>query len=441
VSRHILDLSRVSLSALAGASAVVAAPSAVLAGAFYVQEHSVKGAGRAFSGEAADVGADSLWWNPAAIARSGRELYVGAHGRLMSVDITDEGSTITRPIAPGGFTTPVGGDPDPEDAAEDHVVPNAAVAIPVTDTIAVGLSVTQPFHLEYDLGPMNWGRYDTIANKIEATDFQATVAMRMNEWLDVGVGVSAQHTEAFLDAAYPNLNPAAPDAFASLQAGDTWNYGWTVGAQAHLDRLTLGASYRSAMDHDLDDGRFTLSGLQAPLNGANFSAPAQTAFKTPWLAILSARYQATPQLTLNGQVQRVGWSEYDAVRVTIGGQTSAIAQNFKDVTTVALGADYVLSPALTLRGGVGYEPTPTPDDPREPGVADSSRWRVSAGASMALGPALTLDAALGYVAFQGARLYEDAVFYAGTGADTTVNMRGRHDGHATVLSAGLRWKF
>ena len=33
--------------------------------AFYLQEQSARGAGRAFSGEVADTGPQSLWWNPA----------------------------------------------------------------------------------------------------------------------------------------------------------------------------------------------------------------------------------------------------------------------------------------------------------------------------------------------------------------------------------------
>ena len=36
--------------------------------AFYLQEQSARGAGRAFSGEVADTGPQSLWWNPASIA-------------------------------------------------------------------------------------------------------------------------------------------------------------------------------------------------------------------------------------------------------------------------------------------------------------------------------------------------------------------------------------
>ncbi|WP_233244627.1 outer membrane protein transport protein, partial [Caulobacter sp. HMWF009] len=47
---------------------VLVAATQASASAFYLQEQSVRGSGRAYSGEVADRGAASLWWNPAAIA-------------------------------------------------------------------------------------------------------------------------------------------------------------------------------------------------------------------------------------------------------------------------------------------------------------------------------------------------------------------------------------
>src|SRR5690606_5447176 len=78
------------------------------AAGFYLQEQSVKGAGRAYSGEVADQGVDSLWWNPAAIARSGREAYVGLHAVFVDATVENHGSMITYP---GGTTIPVQGEP------------------------------------------------------------------------------------------------------------------------------------------------------------------------------------------------------------------------------------------------------------------------------------------------------------------------------------------
>lgn len=429
---------RTYLGALLGASALMAATEAS-AGAFSVNELSVKGLGRANSGEAAATGADALWWNPAAIARGPREVALGVHHRELSTDLDDRNSTITRPIPPAGLTTPVGGVGQVSDASADFDTPNLAIALPIGDRFAVGFSIVQPFRLEADFGDDAWGRYDTIRNKIATTDYQLTAAIQATDWLDLGVGVDAHYTDAALDSAYPNLSPLAPDAVSHLQ-GDGWDYGWTVGAQAHLERLTLGASYRSAIEHKIK-GEIDLSGLMAPLDGANFTAPAKTALSTPWTVAVAARFAVTPDLTLNAQVVRSGWSEYDEILVAFGGQTTAIVQNYKDTTSIAVGADYVLNEMWTLRGGVQFDPTPTPDDLREPGVADSDRTLYAVGASAQLTPAFSVHGALAYVDFEGAELFEDAVFYDGTPARTVAHLRGDFGGHALTVSLGANWGF
>jgi long-chain fatty acid transport protein len=71
----------------------------------------VRGAGRAYSGEVADRGAASLWWNPASIAGLDKnEIYGGVHLVQVDSQVNDRGSTLTRPVIPGGLTTSVGGD-------------------------------------------------------------------------------------------------------------------------------------------------------------------------------------------------------------------------------------------------------------------------------------------------------------------------------------------
>lgn len=434
--RSIQDLPRRSAVALATAS-VLCGPAT--AGGFYVQDHSVKGAGRAYSGEAADLGADSLWWNPAAIARSGNEIYLGVHGRNNSTSVVDDGSDITRPIPPLGLTTPVGGVSRIDDPSGDRLIPNGAAVLRVNDRVALGLSVTQPFVLENTYGSQAWTRYDTIQSRVESTDFQATVAFQLASWLDAGIGVSAQYTDAELVLALPNLSPLLPDGRSALGV-DGWNYGFVVGGQAHFSRITLGASYRSAVRHELK-GRLAASDLLAPLDGANFQSAAEAVFSTPSIGIIGVRWRVTPEMTLNAQVQRFGWSEYDAVRVEHAGGVETIAQDFKDTTSGALGVDYDINPRLTVRGGVQYDPTPTRDHLREPGVVDGDRWVYAAGASLRLRPKLTIDAALSRTQFEDTRIAEDAVFYNGTPARTTARLRGKFEGNATTASIGLRLKF
>ncbi|WP_333586474.1 OmpP1/FadL family transporter [Phenylobacterium sp.] len=420
--------------ALAGATSLTAAPA--LAGGFYLQEQSVRGAGRAYTGEVADTGVASLWWNPASIARSQREAYLGAHAIFVDAQVENQGSTITYP---GGVTAPVGGEPRAPSPIQDGVAPNFAIATPIGDRFALGLSMAAPYNFTTEYRDNAWARYDGLESGLTTADMQLTAAMRATDWLDLGVGVSAQYAEATLSNAYPNLAPGAPDGISQLK-GDGWDFGWSVGAQAHFDRLTFGASYRSAIEHDLS-GNVRVLGLAGPLAPFNVDAEGSATFSTPWMASFGARWQATDRLALNAQVNRIGWSEFDAIRVSSVPVNETLPQRYNDVTTGGVGMDYVVNPALTLRAGVQYDPTPTPDELRTARVPDGDRWLYGVGATATLSDSLQMDAALSYVAFDESQVNHDTTFYGGTAAQTVTRLRGKVTGQAGILSLGLRKTF
>jgi long-chain fatty acid transport protein len=420
---------------LLGVSAAAAASQAHAAG-FYLQEQSVRGTGRAYSGEVADQGPASLWWNPAAIARSPREAYVGAHAIFVEAKVFDTGSTITYP---GGTTLPVGGEPRAFNPIKKGLVPNVAVSMPVGDRFAVGLSLAAPFDFTTQYRRQSWARYDALQSRLTTADFQLTGGMKVTDWLDLGVGVDAEYTDAKLSTAYPNLSPALPDGISQL-SGDGWDYGWTVGAQTHFDRLSLGASYRSAMDHKLS-GQVFVGGLLGPLAAGNVQGPGKASFKTPWIATLGARYRLTDQLTLDGQVQRIGWSEFDAIRITGAAGAQTLAQNYKDVTSGAVGADFAVNDRLTLRAGVAYDPTPTPSAERSARVPDGDRWLFTVGATGKVSDRIQLDAALAYIDFANSNVNHVTTFYAGTPAAITTALHGRVEAKGYVMSLGVRSTF
>ncbi len=423
---------------LAATTAIVAlTASQAQAAGYYLQEQSVRGAGRAYSGEVADQGVSSLWWNPAAIARSPREVYGGLHAVFVDAKVTNQGSTITYP---GGITVPVQGEPRAFNPIQNGVAPNFAIATPVGDRFALGLSVAAPFNFTTEYRGSSWARYDALTSRLTTADIQLTGAMQVTDWLDVGLGVSAQHTEAKLQTAYPNLSPVLPDGVSQL-SGDGWDFGWSAGAQAHLGKVSLGASYRSKIEHDLD-GRVLVAGLLGPLAPANRDIDGSAGFTTPWVATLGARWQATDKLTLDAQVQRIGWSEFKAINVQFaGGGGETLFQGYKDTTSGGVGLDYAVNDRLTLRTGVQYDLTPTPDNARTTRVPDGDRWLYSAGATAQVTDSLKVDAALTYIDFASSDVLHDTTFYEGTPAATTTRLRGEVEGQGYVLSLGLRKTF
>ncbi|MBQ1541352.1 long-chain fatty acid transporter [Caulobacter sp. CCUG 60055] len=423
------------LGASAGAAALVLAAAPAQAGGFYLQEQSVKGTGRAYSGEVADTGAESLWWNPASIARipTQGEVYVGVNLVKVNADVNNAGSTAT--YGPG-VTVPVGGADRAINPVNTGVLPNFAVAYRLNDRFTVGVAATSPFNFTTNYKGSDWTRYEGLKSRLNNVDLGLSGAMKVTDWLDLGLGVDASYMDSTLTSAV-TVSPLLPDGRESL-TGDGWDFGWNVGAQVHTadNRLSVGASYRSAIEHELD-GQVAISGLVGPAAGANFSTGGKAKFTTPWIATLGARYAATDKLTLNAQVQRIGWSEFDAIVVTIPGKTLPTVENYKDTTTVAVGFDYKAAPQWTVRAGVQYDPTPTNDNFRDPRVPDGDRWDYAAGASWEFQPGRTADFGIQYINFEDSKIHNDTV----TPTGVPVSLRGDVSGHALVLSGGLRWQF
>jgi long-chain fatty acid transport protein len=423
------------LTLTAALLASVATPT--LAGSFYLQEQSARGAGRAYSGEAADTGVSSMWWNPAAIARSGREVYVGVHGLLLDSDVDNAGSTITYP---GGTTVPVQGQNHNGDPIESGIVPNFAISTPIGDRFAVGLAVEAPYNFTTKYAPTSFARYDALTSELRSANVSVVGAMKVTDWLDLGVGVDAQYVKAKLTSALPNLSPLLADGNSSLE-GDGWDYGWNVGAQAHTGRWNFGLSYRSKIEHELD-GDVAVTGLLGPIAAGNYTGSGTASFNTPWFASASVRYAVNDKLTLNAQVNRIGWSEFDAIRVryaATGGDT--YVQDYKDVTTGAVGFDYVANDRVTFRGGIGYDPTPTRDGERTARIPDADRWLFSGGVSVKATDSMTVDTGLTYIAFSDSDIASSHTAYAGTAAATTSNLRGTAEGYGIGASVGVRWAF
>ena len=420
------------------AFAALAAASQASASAFYLQEQSVRGTGRAYSGEVADKGVGSLWWNPASIAGIERnEGYFGLNLIQVNSKVTNDGSTITRPVPPAGLTTPVGGAGAAFDPINDGVVPNLGGAFRINDKLSIGVSVAAPYNFTTEYNADSWTRYDALKSQLRTVNVDGVVAYRVNDMLDLGVGVTALYADAKLTNALPNISPLQPDGSQALK-GDGWAYGYVVGAQLHPSKtLTIGASYRSKIDQKLD-GTVTVAGLLPPIPAAsNVSVDGQAKITLPWIATVGARWAVDDRWTLNASVSRVGWGEFDAIRVTFPGGSSTSVQDYKDVTTYAAGVDFQASPRLTLRAGVQYDPTPTPDVGRTARVPDGDRMMYAAGATWAATDSIKLDAAISYISFDDTRIVRDDV----TATGSTVRLRGDVTGSAVVLATGARFSF
>jgi len=426
-----------SLLAMTAISGLMGATAASAAG-FYVQEQSVVGLGRAYSGEAADTGADSLWWNPASIAGIAHsEIYAGLQGELVQGDETNAGSTITRP---GQATTPVGGSNAAYKPTESAIVPNISSALRLNDQWSVGLAITSPYSDTTKYASNSWTRYDGLKTKLVTIDVQPTLAWKPVSWLGLGVGLDAEHVDSSLSSALPNLSPLLPDG-TELLKGHGYNYGWVVGAQVRPSSdLSVGLSYRSQIDHKLD-GSVTVGGLYGPLAASNGTLSGHSTFDTPWIATIGARWTFAPRWTLDGQVQRFGWSVFNAINVTdIEGATS-VPEDYRDTTNVAVGLEYAVTPTWTVRTGAQYDETPTVDAERSSRVPDGDRWLFGLGTTFKPRTWIAVDLSAGYLDVAKSSINRNATAYAGTLAVTPITVTGETGNSDVTLSSGVHFYF
>jgi long-chain fatty acid transport protein len=418
--------------ALAGASATAAASGY----RFGSQSVSSQGTAEANGAEAAD--ASTIFANPAGLSRlEGRQIVGGITAVVPHSTFQDAGSTRFTRTSTGGVK------------AQDDYAPSV-VAAPtlyysqkIDGQWSAGLGVFVPYgtKLDYD---SNWaGRYSLTNIKLESVNLNPSVAFKLNEQHAFGFGLDIEYMKARLGQAVDvpgsiraaqaagtgaalarqiaamGGNPAAlasaGDAHAGVEGKD-WGYGFNLGyLYSPTPDTRFGIAYRSSIKHELKGGAlwdFSTVTSDAVVNkvlqGASHHAnsAARVDVSTPETLSLNAFHQfdakwagmADVTWTRNSRmqdidIQFVGTNEGDLV----------IRQQWKNTVRVALGANYALNDAVTLRGGIAHDDAPVRGDLlRHAALPDADRLQLSFGANWKLTPASSLDLAYSYLRFSDA---------------------------------------
>jgi long-chain fatty acid transport protein len=425
------------------ATALVAFAGQAHAAAFYLQEQSVKATGRAFSGEVSEQGAQQMWWNPAAIGGiSSAQGYFGLDAILPRANASNNNTLVARPgVAALGVpasVTPVGGSQNEHDPINNGFLPNGGFAMPLNEHFAVGITATSPYSFTTNYAGDSWARYSADKTRLRTYDIQPAIAFSTGG-LSIGAGPNIEYSKATFSNALPDpLSPLRPDGEQSLQ-GDGWNVGYSVGFQFHTDKIDMGVSYKSAIKHKLG-GDLSISGIAAPIGALiNTSVSgAKASFTTPWMVNAGLRYHVTPQFVVEGQITRTGWEKFDAIRLSnlgaLGNQT--LPEGYQNTWSYALGFDYAVTPAWTLRGGVQRDLSPISTGERDPRVPDGNRWNFALGTSYKLTSHITIDAAASYDKIKGEPIDKTTAAYVGTPLQTVILTSGELK-NARALVFGL----
>ncbi|MDY7024862.1 MAG: OmpP1/FadL family transporter [Pseudomonadota bacterium] len=384
-------------------------------------------------------------------------LSLGGQLIVAQLDFSDQGTE-------NAFGAPIPGEGNVDDFLISFV-PSLYLALPMSDSVAIGLSVNTPFasKTEYD---DDWvGRYHTTNSEIVTYNINPALSFKVSDSVSLGFGVSAQMIDATLESAVNQysvcfngalaqsdpVTPAVVEAAATNCAplvgvdgqqkltGDSWAYGWNVGAIFQVAPSTrLAFDYRSEVKHDLD-GTASFTGIAPNLtaNGTQLvTTSASLGVDLPQSLSVAMMTAVGPNTDLMLDVSWMGWSSFDELVVDYDSEQddTALPQNWEDAFRFAAGFEHRYSSASAWKMGIAFDETPVPNSEyRSPRIPDSDRVWLSVGWSSQLSESMDLD--LGYT----------HVFINGTQtanvSPTNDVLQGNYNNSADILGAQLNWRF
>ena len=417
----------------------------VHAAAFQLKENSAKAQGRAFAGSGSAPGDAAIIANNPAGMRllDGRQLQFDLSAVSFGAKFKGTSSYATGSAVSGGN----GGD-----AGMIAPIPAVYFHLPFgeNNNMHFGTSLTVPFGFktEYD---SNWkGRYNGLKTELQAIDLNLAFSYDVNPYVSFGASVFAERLDIDLSnaidfgsalASTGLTTPGSADGKVRIK-GDNTAVGFTLGGLFSIDENTnIGFSYRSQVDHKITGGTadFTVPATAAAVlsvaqPGYYVDSKGRATVRLPASATASFFHRINDQWSVMADISRTAWSKFDKVNVALNsGQVLPLEFNYRDTTFASIGADYKLNDAVTLRGGLGYDQTPTTDANRDVRVPDASRKWVSLGVSWTTSPNTEWN--LGYT-----HLFTSDPHVDSTTA-TLNSVIGSYDVSGDVLAASFNYKF
>ena len=145
----------------------------------------------------------------------------------------------------------------------------------------------------------------------------------------------------------------------------------------------LALTYRSSVERGLRR-RFQAQQHPAGLPGRRRAAISRPRSSSRPSLALGYGFQASDKLRIDADVEWIGFSDYDVLPLDAGANTPllpapAIPQDWDDIWTFGLGADWQFSDELTLRAGYIFIESPIPDETFSPTLPDADRHVLSVG--------------------------------------------------------------
>jgi len=356
-------------------------PFVLSAGGFQVNLQGNKQAGMGHLGTSFYLGASSTFFNPAMMGLDTNKFSFELGGSLIFSEITFQNRET-------GLT---------ERADNDVSTPFYFYGTyKINDKFSAGLGVYTPYGsaVKWD---DDWSGKNLIQEiSLRAIYVQPTLSYQVNEKLAIGGGLTAVFGSFEIDRAVPA--PIGENNTTHLE-GDETGFGFNAGVHYQAtEKLSIGLTYRSKVDIELEDGDASFN--MDPAIASGFP-DGQFAADLPLVATstLGLAYQANEKWLFSVEGSFIEWSDYETLDFDFETNTSSLedSQNprkYDDAIILRVGAQYSMSEKVILRAGFYYDESPIQDDYLNPETVSSNNWVGTGGLTYQPNHSFSLDLSL-----------------------------------------------
>lgn len=371
------------------------------ASGFRIPEASIAGLGSSNALVADTVTPGALPYNPAAMSFHDQ--------RVLIVSLVNVRPTFEADPDIGTATDSKG--------AASVFLPSTYFMDHINSDFSWGISLNTPFGLEtkWPAGTFTAvpASFEPEQSKLELININPNIAYRINDNTSLAFGVD-----------YHVVRKLIFNTQALKIEGDGNAFGWNIGLLHSQNDWSFGLSYRSAVSIDLDGSVDATAVLST-------KSSASTTLELPDMLQIGARYQVNPQWAVEFDIERTGWSSFDAIEIDHAspGIPNPItsANGWENSTAYRLSGSYQASPATQYRFGYARDGSPQGETDFSPRIPDGERQTLSAGFSHDLGG---YSIEMGYMVAWLDRTIDSSAAYS-----------GKYESRAHLLGVGLSSQF
>jgi len=233
------------------------------------------------------------------------------------------------------------------------------------------------------------GSVDETYSQVRFLTVNPTVAFNVTPDFSLGLSVNLGYSDVRFrfypeTSVYvpPNTPGWPPEGFAFFganlsTAAQAFNYSARLGLMWHInEKWQIGAIYQSETKGAFEDGKLYLDMSSLGMGKVGYDAMVD-GFTWPEQYGIGVQFRPAEKWVLAFDLKRYNWSKAIEV-ITVEGKNpdneNAPASevempfvfNWDDQTVWALGLEYRLNPAITLRGGYNHGDSPVPDETLNP---------------------------------------------------------------------------